>query len=118
MWELETYSGWPKKKEVEEEEVVIPPSEMDNILGDLLGKSIPKKKSNAVNAIAGETAGASPKNNKQGTGNASPTTKNQPSSRPMNKGQVTRKVEAGTGAGAGARAAGKSPSPPKARGKK
>ena len=37
MWELETYTGWPKKKE-EEEEVEPPKSEMDNILGDLLGR--------------------------------------------------------------------------------
>jgi hypothetical protein len=37
MWELESYTGWPKKKEEDEEEEQ-PKSEMDNILGDLLGR--------------------------------------------------------------------------------
>ena len=45
MWEINTYSGWPKPKA---EEVVIekPKSEVDNILGDLIGNAGSKNKGN------------------------------------------------------------------------
>ena len=110
MWELDTYSGWPRKKEEVEEEVA-PPSEMDNILGDLLGKNLPPKKQ--TNAGDGTNADAVPK-----TGNnaASHGAKGQPSSQPTNKGQITKKGEGGASTGTGAVAQG--PGPPKVGGKK
>ena len=45
MWEVNTYSGWPKPK-TEEAVIEKPKSEVENILGDLLGNGGAKNKGN------------------------------------------------------------------------
>jgi hypothetical protein len=123
MWELETYSGWPKPKEEEAEEVA-PPSELDNILGDLLGKSVAPK-TNSKGAVLDTSTASAPKgkpgagsnsNNANGTNSGAfpAMLKNQASSKSLNKGPQAgtgRKGEGGAGAGGGAAGS-------KARGKK